>query len=107
WSNIFIHSATSPEPFGRVVVEAMMAERIVIASAMGGVLEIITDSNYGVLVDAKNAEEVREAIIKIIDNPEHYLRVAAQGRDYAVDNFSLPVLYANLEQFIHSLRIER
>lgn len=107
WSNIFIHSATSPEPFGHVVVEAMMAERIVIASAMGGVLEIITDSNYGVLVDAKNAEEVREAIIKIIDNPEHYLRVAAQGRDYAVDNFSLPVLYANLEQFIHSLRIER
>ncbi len=49
-SDIVVHSAVEPEPFGRVVVEGMLAQRPVIASDDGGVREVITHGRTGWLV---------------------------------------------------------
>jgi glycosyltransferase involved in cell wall biosynthesis len=41
--DIVVHASTEPEPFGRVIAEAMACGKPVIAAGAGGALEIITD----------------------------------------------------------------
>jgi len=45
-----VHASIDPEPFGRVVVEGMLARRPVIATRTGGVPEIIEDGVSGILI---------------------------------------------------------
>jgi glycosyltransferase involved in cell wall biosynthesis len=40
--DIVVHASTRPEPFGRVVAEAMSAGKLVVASESGGILEQVT-----------------------------------------------------------------
>ena len=45
--DILVHASVTPEPFGQVIVEAMLAGVPVIASAAGGPGEIVTDNVDG------------------------------------------------------------
>jgi glycosyltransferase involved in cell wall biosynthesis len=47
--DVIVHASTTPEPFGRVVVEGMLAGRPVVASRAGGVMEILRDGETGFL----------------------------------------------------------
>jgi len=46
-ADVIAHTAIEPEPFGRVVVEGMLARRPVVAANAGGVREIIRDGVTG------------------------------------------------------------
>jgi glycosyltransferase involved in cell wall biosynthesis len=48
--HVVVHASTTPEPFGQVIVEAMDAGRAVVAAALGGPTEIVTDGVDGCLV---------------------------------------------------------
>jgi glycosyltransferase involved in cell wall biosynthesis len=60
--DVIVHTSTSPEPFGRVVVEGMLARRPVVASATGGVVEIIEDGVTGLLVTPDQPEQLAQAL---------------------------------------------
>ena len=45
--DLIAHTSTSPEPFGRVIVEAMLCQRPVVATAAGGVVELIESGLRG------------------------------------------------------------
>jgi len=57
-----VHTSTSPEPFGQVVVEGMSAGKPVIASASGGVVEIISHGINGILVTPGDEDALASAI---------------------------------------------
>ncbi|WP_373091555.1 glycosyltransferase [Zhongshania sp.] len=59
---VVVHCSTSPEPFGRVIVEAMLCGKIVVASDSGGPTEIIVDGETGYLYPAGNAKELAEIL---------------------------------------------
>lgn len=63
-ADLVLHTAVEAEPFGRVVVEGMLARRPVIATDAGGVREIIRNGETGWLVPpgdpAALAAKVRE-----------------------------------------------
>src|SRR5438067_1020008 len=48
--DVAVHSSVWPEPFGRVLIEAMALGKPVIATNAGGVPEIVVDGRTGVLV---------------------------------------------------------
>ena len=48
--DIVVHTSIAPEPFGRVIVEGMLARKPVIATRAGGALEIIDEGVTGLLV---------------------------------------------------------
>ncbi len=56
-ADIVVHASTRPEPFGIVVVEGLALGKAVVASALGGPLEIITPGT-GLLFDTKRPEEL-------------------------------------------------
>src|SRR5205814_42692 len=76
-----VHVSTAPEPFGRVIVEGMLALRPVIATNAGGVPEIIEDGVSGILVAPGNADELAAAIRRVFSDPTEAARMAARGRE--------------------------
>jgi glycosyltransferase involved in cell wall biosynthesis len=87
-SDIIVHSASEPEPFGRVVVEAMAACRPVIATAAGGVLEIIEDQVNGFLVPPQNSLAMAKAILHLLNNPQQASTIALRAQQHVRERFS-------------------
>ncbi|MBW2028786.1 MAG: glycosyltransferase family 4 protein [Deltaproteobacteria bacterium] len=56
------------EPFGRVLVEAMMCGVPVVATRSGGVPEIVRNGIDGILVEPGSADEVAGAVLRILRN---------------------------------------
>jgi glycosyltransferase involved in cell wall biosynthesis len=76
------------EAFGRAVVEAMLMEKPVVATAVGGLPELISPDT-GLLVPAGCPEELGNAIRFIISEREKGMRMGQQGRERALACFSL------------------
>lgn len=83
-----LHTSTAPEPFGRVIVEGMMAERPVIATREGGPAEILTHGHTGLLVPAGDVGALCTAIETVLSEPEAAARMAQRGLALARASFS-------------------
>ena len=85
--DILVFPSLIGEAFGRIVIEAMAAGNPVIASRIGGVVDIVGDRKTGFLVEAGNVDELRNAIIKLIDKPELREKMGAEGRIVAKERY--------------------
>jgi len=77
-ADIFCQPNEGPEPFGIVFVEALWAGRPVVTTAMGGPLEIVTDS-CGLLVPPNDPSTLAEQLERLIQSPELRSRLGAAG----------------------------
>lgn len=62
-----VHGSTSPEPFGRVIVEGMLAGRPVIGTSDGAVSEILDHGRAGILVPPGDSRAMAAAIRDVVD----------------------------------------
>ncbi|MBO3100539.1 glycosyltransferase family 4 protein [Cellulomonas fengjieae] len=74
------------EPFGNVAVEAMLAERPVVASAVQGLTEIVTDGT-GLLAPVDDAPALAGRLRELYDDPDRAAALAAAGLASARDRF--------------------
>jgi len=84
------------EPFGIVVIEAMQGGAAVVASATGGIPEIIEDGVSGVLVRPGDRHALRRTLEELVADPERRaaLGVAARRRAAA---FSMEAVVPAIE----------
>lgn len=82
--DVALHASTSPEPFGLVLVEAMMLGRPVIASRLGGPLEIVTGET-GLLFDPRRPEELAALLARLTRDTALRERIGAAGRARAAE----------------------
>jgi glycosyltransferase involved in cell wall biosynthesis len=68
------------EPFGIVNLEAMASARPVVASAVGGVPEFITDGETGLLVPAEDSAALCDALRRIVTDPSLAQGLATRAR---------------------------
>ncbi len=101
--DIIVHASTEPEPFGRVIVEGQLAQKPVIASAAGGVLELIEDGINGYLFPPQDAIALRQLIQKLIKDRHLTQTIAQQGYDSARSNFTLKTILESFAQAIASV----
>lgn len=76
------------EGFGMVALEAMERGRPVIASAVGGLPEIVDDGRTGVLVPPGDADALAAAIRDLTASPARTAAMGAAGRARAIEQFS-------------------
>jgi len=98
--DIIVHTSTSPEPFGLVIVEGMLARKPVIATRAGGAVEIIEDGETGLLVTPGSAPELCAALERVIANPAIAERIAQAGRHRAEEVFSLNAMFQGISAVI-------
>lgn len=93
------------EPFGMVIAEAMMRGSAVVASALGGALDLVEDNVTGRLVLPGDVAALADALRAVLSDPDAALRLGQAGRaramrdlteDKVVDQFV--ALYENLLQ---------
>jgi glycosyltransferase involved in cell wall biosynthesis len=89
-SSDVIVCASSYESFCRAVFEALALGRPVVATSVGGLPEIVSDGETGILVPPGDAEAMAAAILRLLGDRElaHRLGVAAQkftGERYSVE----------------------
>lgn len=93
-------TSAQPEPFGNVVMEAMVMGVPVIATNIGGSLDQVLDGITGFLIPPANPEALAEAIEKLIKNPELRQRMGAAGAERVRRNFSLQEMVRKIEQVL-------
>ena len=76
------------EGFGMVALEAMERGRPVIASAVGGLPEIVEDGRSGLLVPAGDVDALAAAILELVRDPGRAAAMGAAGRARALVQFS-------------------
>lgn len=101
--DIFVLPSTQPEPFGLVILEAMARGIPVIATNHGGPIEIIENNENGYLVDYKNAHEMSEAIIKLINNEDIRNEIGLNGEMNQKTNFSINSYVSNIDTILEKL----
>ncbi len=100
--DLFLHPSPS-ESFGRVVAEALAGEVPVVAVRSGGVEEIITDGETGLLVPVGAPEQLAAAAERMLKEPEQARRTARAGRSEVEERFSLPRYAREIEDEIRLL----
>ncbi|MCB1041049.1 MAG: glycosyltransferase [Acidimicrobiales bacterium] len=88
-ADVAVHCSVEPEPFGRVIVEAMAAGTPVVASAAGGALEIVEDGRTGRLVAPGDAGALAAALGEVLDHPDRAAAMAHDARRSAMDRFGV------------------
>jgi glycosyltransferase involved in cell wall biosynthesis len=86
-ADIFVLPSLS-EGFPVVIPEAMAAGKPVVASNVGGIPDAVTDGVTGFLVAPKNAEQLAEKIVYLIEHPEEGKRMGKAGRRLVEERFT-------------------
>ena len=76
---VVVHASVEPEPFGIVITEAMALGKPVVASALGGPLDIVEDGVTGFLTPADDAGSLAARILNLLDDPEMARRFGVAG----------------------------
>jgi len=82
-----------------IIKEAFYLKVPVVASDIEGITEIITNDVNGILVQSENSEKFAIAINKLLKDKERAKRLADNGYDFVIKNFTWEVLLPKYRQF--------
>ena len=91
------------EGFGMTCLEAMAHGKPVVATAVGGLLDLVVDGETGLLVPARNGRELRAAIECVLGDSDLRRRLGAAARERASEfewNRVLPRLLSLYERVV-------
>jgi glycogen synthase len=102
-SQLYSHAAVFAcpsvyEPFGIINLEAMACETPVVASAVGGILEVVEDGKTGLLVPPANPDALAAALRRVLDDPALARSMGRAGRKRVEDKFSWASVAARTQE---------
>jgi len=86
------------EPFGLINLEAMACETPVVASAVGGILEVVVDGETGLLVAPARPEALAAALTRVLEDPPLGRSMGRAGRQRVEERFSWARVAERTEQ---------
>lgn len=98
-----IDNIGNTETLGVVLIEALSYKKPVIASRVGGIVDIVKDKKTGVLVEQKNSYELARAIKNLLLNPTYANNLGINGYRHVMKNFSWEKIINDLSYYYYSL----
>jgi glycosyltransferase involved in cell wall biosynthesis len=88
-ADVVAHCSVQPEPFGRVIVEAMFCGRPVVVAGEGGAAEIVKHGVTGLHHLPGDAVSLAFRLRGLLDHPDTALALARAGEHAAKERYSL------------------
>ena len=80
WADVVTVPSRRPESLGRVAIEAMAWGRPVIASAIGGLTEVVEVGRTGWTLPPGDPQALKAVLLEVLENPARLAPLAAAGR---------------------------
>ncbi|MCX5693992.1 MAG: lipopolysaccharide heptosyltransferase II [Candidatus Omnitrophica bacterium] len=93
--DLVVLATTTHEAFGRVVVEAQAAGVPVVATKVGGVIDIIEDGKNGLLVPPADAKCMAEAIMRIYKDAQFARDLAENAYAKVKEKYNVELMVKN------------
>ena len=94
--DVLVACPSRPDPFPRVVQEAMWQGVPVLATATGGLPELVSDGITGGLVHESGAVPLADRLGRMLDDPDGLARMGRASRKLAEERYNMP-------QYVHRL----
>lgn len=99
-ADVVLFPSREPEAFGRVALEALMAGRPVVATRLGGVLEVIPHELEYLMVPPGDAEALSATSLRLLRWREDQPDLGASCRSLAMRRFDLASRFDELERLL-------
>jgi len=93
--DLLVLATTSHEAFGRVIVEAQACGVPVVATRVGGVIDIIDDQKTGILVSPSDPASIAEAAIKIFKDAQLSRTLAENAYKKVKEKYNIELMAEN------------
>jgi L-malate glycosyltransferase len=104
--DIFVLPSLS-EGFSNALLEAMAMGKPVITSDVGGMSELVTNHETGLIVKPADSNELAEAILALLDNPKLCQILAVNAKRKARNSFSLQTMINHFETVYEDLMVNK
>jgi glycosyltransferase involved in cell wall biosynthesis len=104
--DVFVLSSHG-EGMSNAILEAMAMEKPVVATAVGGTVEVVEEGVTGRLVPARDAAALAAGITAVLDDPERGRAMGARGRRVVIDRFSARAMVRQMETLYTQLLAAR
>jgi len=105
-ASVVVQCSTGPEGFGLSVLEGLWYGTPVVASGVGGPLEIVGNPPAALLHTPGNASELGEAVVRILTDRHLAAQLVRLGKERA-ERFTRERLWPEFESVIEDLLSER
>jgi glycosyltransferase involved in cell wall biosynthesis len=102
-ADIFLFTSIWPEPFGRVLVEAMAAGIAVVGTTTGGAAEILTENENALTFAPGDAAGLANQIVRLVESPSLRQRLIAAGKQIALTRFDVCRMTEEIETYLQML----
>jgi len=87
------------EGFGYPVIEAMSCEVPIIATNVSSIPELVSD--FGILIEPKNEKQIKENVLKVMENYDYFKEIAIKGRQHVIKTFNWSKITSEYEKIIY------
>jgi lipopolysaccharide heptosyltransferase II len=93
--DVLIVATITHEAFGRIVIEAQAAGVPVVATEVGGIVDIVENEKTGLLVPPADPQSMADAVIRIYKDPQFALQLAENAHKKVKEKYSLGLMVKN------------
>ena len=101
--DVLLVPSTWPEPFARIVLEAMISALVVVATPTGGTTEILINGENGLLFAPDDAEDLAQKIICLAADSKLRQKLALAGRKTVMERFTETKLMDEVESYLQEI----
>jgi glycosyltransferase involved in cell wall biosynthesis len=94
--DVFVLSSHG-EGMSNAILEAMAMERPVVATGVGGTVEVVEEGVTGRLVAARDPAALAAGITSVLDAPDRGRAMGARGRQVVIDRYSASAMVRRME----------
>jgi len=106
--DVLVLPTKTPEAFGKVIIEAQAVGVPVVASRVGGIVDIIRDGENGLLVFPEDPHSIADAILKLLKDRALARSIVLKARKEVEKRYSLEIMSeATLQVYREALALKK
>ncbi len=102
--DLVAHTSTAAEPFGRVIIEAMLSGTPVVAASAGGAIELVAHGVTGWLVPPGDSLKLAMIIRQCYEQPDQVRMIVEQAQKLASQRFDLRIVDRQIQQLLLQIK---